>query len=160
GGDAAMVPPELRVSNVLEIFLYGGASPFESFYVLPQYGAQDSTGWYLFLNDGLLDIAQSCGFSGDLLQPFANDAAGNLVHFGPFAAPLRERADVMERVRISMTKHDAEPHEAAIPLALTGRRLGQPNLAGTGAHIQRFFMSDDEKSASQETSIIPHSYVL
>ncbi|MDC0749719.1 DUF1501 domain-containing protein [Polyangium mundeleinium] len=151
-----MLPPELRAQNILEIFLYGGISQYESFYCVPEYGQADSTGWYAFLNSGeVLSAVNQCGFSGDLTEPFAGDANGKSVHFGPFVMPLRERPDVMQRVRVSITAHDLEPHEGAIPMALAGRGLGHPALSGLGAHIQRYFL---EREPSPGRA--PFSYVL
>jgi hypothetical protein len=40
-------------------------------------------------------------------------------------------------MRLVVQHHTLEPHEAAVPQALTGRPVGQPNAAGLGAHIQR-----------------------
>jgi hypothetical protein len=61
----------------------------------------------------------------------------------------------MDRVRVSITKHNLEPHEGAIPLALAGRGLGHPTLAGLGSHIQRYFLD-----RSTEQGRAPFSYVL
>jgi hypothetical protein len=61
----------------------------------------------------------------------------------------------MDRVRVSITKHDLEPHEGAIPLALAGRGLGHPALAGLGSHIQRYFVDRNSKPGRA-----PFSYVL
>jgi hypothetical protein len=77
------------------------------------------------------------------------------VKFGPFVWPLRARPDVMNRARVSITQHDLEPHEGAIPLALAGRGLGHPALAGLGSHIQRYFV---DRNAEQGRA--PFSYVL
>ncbi|HWU91340.1 MAG TPA: DUF1501 domain-containing protein, partial [Kofleriaceae bacterium] len=53
-------------------------------------------------------------------------------------------------------KHDLEPHEAAVPMALTGRPVGQPNAAGLGAHIQRARL--DGGLTPNRAS--PHAYVF
>jgi hypothetical protein len=151
-----MVPPELQAQNILEIFLYGGVSQYESFYCVDEYGQTDNTGWYLFLKSGDVQKAVTkCGFAGPLLQDFALDGNGKMVKFGPFVMPLRDRPDVMDRVRVSITKHDLEPHEGAIPLALAGRPLGHPALAGLGSHIQRYFLDRNTKPGRA-----PFSYVL
>lgn len=156
GADDTMVPPDQRAQNILEIFLYGGMSQYEAFYCVPELGKESGTGWYLFLNSGDVQKAVSaCGFSGELTEPFAEDANGRLVHFGPYVSPLRERPDVMDRVRVSITYHDLEPHEGAIPLALAGRGLGHPALAGLGSHIQRYYL-EHEKIEGRA----PYSYVL
>jgi hypothetical protein len=156
GAEGASVPANLRAENILEIFLYGGLSHYESFYCVEEYGQTDGTGWHLFLKSGDIQKAvTSCGFSGPLLQDFALDDNGKMVKFGPFVMPLRNRPDVMDRVRVSITKHDLEPHEGAIPLALAGRNLGHPALAGLGSHIQRYFFD-----RNTVVGRAPFSYVL
>lgn len=154
--ETILIPPTKRAQNILEIFLYGGLSQYESFYCVPSLGQASGTQWYSFLNDGKLQAAvDKCGWSGALTEPFALDANGAMVHLGPYVMPLRERPDVVSRMRISMTAHDLEPHEGAIPLMLAGRGLGHPALAGLGAHVQRYFL--DQLS---ETGRAPYAYVL
>lgn len=156
GAEPSAVPEALRAQNILEIFLYGGVSQYESFYCVDAYGQADNTGWYLFTSSGDVQAAvQSCGISGPLLQDFAVDANGNMVKFGPFVKPLRDRPDVMDRTRVSITRHDLEPHEGAIPLALAGRGLGHPALSGLGSHIQRYYLDRNTQPGRA-----PFSYVL
>jgi len=150
------VPAHLQAENILEVFLYGGVSQYESFYCVPEHGAKDGTGWSLFLKSGDVQAAlDSCDVRGPLTVPFAKDAIGQDVSFGPFAMPLRNRPDVMARTRVAITAHDLEPHDAAIPLALAGRRLGDASLAGLGSHIQRHFL---DRNAIDGRA--PFSYVL
>lgn len=156
GAEGSAVPVGLRAQNILEIFLYGGVSQYESFYCVDAFGQTDGTGWYLFEKSGDVQKAVSdCGIAGPLLQDFALDAGGNMVKFGPFVMPLRQRPDVMDRVRVSITAHDLEPHEGAIPLALAGRSLGHPALAGLGSHIQRYYLDRNTQPGRA-----PFSYVL
>lgn len=156
GAEASMVPGELRARSVLEIFLYGGLSQFESFYCVPEHGAADGTHWHAFLGSGEVQAAvNACAIEGPLIEPFAEDDDGQTVHLGPFVAPLRARLDIMDRARVVITAHDLEPHEAAIPLALAGKRLGHPALSGLGAHIQRYFLDRGGGAGGA-----PHSYVL
>ncbi|MFT3767893.1 MAG: DUF1501 domain-containing protein [Minicystis sp.] len=156
GAESAAVPEALRAQNILEIFLYGGVSQYESFYCVDSFGQSDSTGWWCFYNSGDVQQAVSeCGIQGPLLEPFATDAAGNMVKLGPFVMPLRARPDITSRMRVAITAHDLEPHEGAIPLALAGRPLGHPALAGLGAHIQRYFLDHDNQPGRA-----PYSYVL
>ncbi len=42
---------------------------------------------------------------------------------------------VKERLRVLVQRHELEPHEAAIPLAMSGRFLGNPKLSGLGAAV-------------------------
>jgi len=152
----AMLPVELQAQNILEIFLYGGVSQYESFYCVPSLGQATSTQWYTYLDTGdVQTVAGQCGFSGPLTEAFALDSAGQQVHLGPFVMPLRGRPDVVGRTRVSITAHDLEPHEGAIPMVLGGRGLGHPALSGLGAHIQRYFLD-----RNQEPGRAPYSYAL
>lgn len=142
---APTVPEALRAESVLEVFLCGGVSHYESIYCVPEHGRADGTHFHLYSErpDFALQL-DACGLSnGPLTEPFAEDGLGQDVHFGPFAMPLRERPDVLNRTRLTIVHHDLAPHEAAIPLALSGRPLGNPGLCGLGAHVQRFFFDRD-----------------
>ncbi|MCB9755992.1 MAG: DUF1501 domain-containing protein [Myxococcales bacterium] len=133
---ALKLPPTRRV---LELFLYGGLCPWDTFYCVPGWGA--GAGRYLHAFD-VASRATSCApegvLAGDggLTRPFASDAQGVKVHLGPWTWPLWSRPDVLARARVIVTRHDQQPHATAIPLALTGVGLGRPELAGTGAHVQ------------------------
>lgn len=153
-----MLPADRTVQGVLEIYMVGGVSPYESFYAVEQFGRDTTTPaqWYSFLESGHVQTAlDACQVSGgdDLLLPFAEDARGREVNLGPFIEPLRRRTDMLDRMRMFVTSHDAAPHEVGIPLALTGRRPGDIDLAGVGAHVQRHF-------AERDGLTTPVSYVL
>ena len=119
--------------KVLEIFMYGAVSPWETFYVRggitdPFFGMDAAT--------ADLDWSAACTgipSSSTLTQAFANDSLG-AVRWGPATAPLW-RADIFNRARMVVQFHNLEPHEAAIPLNLTGHVLGRPNFSGLGAAI-------------------------
>jgi hypothetical protein len=159
------LPADLRAKRVLEIFLYGGLSPWESLYCVEEYGRPDdpefpNTQLYTFGLTGpnsIGDALAACEVPPEapLTEPFATDALGASVKLGPFAHGLRARPDLVDRMRIIVQSHDLEPHEAAIPLALTGKRVGQPSAAGLGAHVQRYFI---EQGAAGRRS--PFSYVM
>jgi hypothetical protein len=78
-----------------------------------------------------------------------------MIHLGPWISPLRERTDIVSRMRVLVQRHDLLPHEGANPYALTGSRLGSPRLAGVGAAIQRHFL--DREGGLRAT---PYAYVL
>ena len=162
---AVMLPEARRAKRVLEVFLYGGLSPWETLYFVPTYGRPTDSmypnqQYYTFDFDGA-DGARAantaCGMMpGDGLgQFFAQDADGVDVELGPFSRRLWPRTDLVDRMRIVVQKHRLEPHEAAVPQALTGRPVGQPAAAGLGSHIQRYFLDRDggERAA-------PWSYVF
>jgi hypothetical protein len=155
------LPEESRVKNVLEIYLYGGLSPWETFYFVDSYGRANNTFYYAFddLPDGQDSNALAlsmCGVDDSAAQPsfFASDELGNDVQLGPYAFALRERPDMIDRLRLVTMQHDLLPHEAAVPFAVSGKRVGQPTLAGLGGHIQRFFSEREGQRRS------PFAYVL
>lgn len=153
--DVPLVPEAERVQSVLEVFLCGGVSQYESFYCVPEHGRSDNTHWNLFADSSALATAlETCGISGPAIEPFAEDALGQTVYLGPFVTPLRLRPDLTQRLRVGITRHDLGPHEAAIPLALSGRPLGSPRVAGLGAHIAQHF------SAAGGDPSGTHAYVL
>jgi len=142
GTDSVQIPPGERAKKILEIFLYGGVSPWETLYFVRDYGSPTdpqypNTQYYAYQTSNTSAV-QRCG-AADITTPrtFAPDANTASVEIGPFAARLFDRTDVTDRMRIVVQKHTLEPHEAAVPMALTGRPVGQPNAAGLGAHVQR-----------------------
>lgn len=140
GSESVQLPEAQRAKRVLEIFLYGGLSAWETLYFVRDYGtAADpvapNSQYYAYATSNASAVA-ACG-STEAVRPFAQDANLADVEIGPFAFRLAQRADVVDRMRVVVQKHTLEPHEAAVPMALTGRPVGQPNAAGLGAHIQR-----------------------
>lgn len=164
GASSALLPPENRATNVLEVFLYGGLSPWETLYLVEEYGRPDDPQYpnqqfHAFAGNGPDSVnaaLSSCGFpQGEpISQPFASDANGTMVGLGPFAYRLRARPDVLDRMRLLVQRHTLEPHEAAVPQSLTGRPVGQPAAAGLGTHVQRYFA---ERSPERRA---PQSYVF
>ncbi len=157
---APALPQARRAKRVLEIFLYGGLSAWETLYLVEEFGRPTDPDYpneqFYCFND-VVSRAGSCGFDtgGPVGQFFAQDAAGMDVKLGPFASRIWSRDDVLSRMRIVVQKHLLEPHEAAVPQALTGRPVGQPAAAGLGAHVQRYFVDRDDGSRKA-----PHSYVF
>jgi len=137
------LPPERRARRVLELYMYGGLCPWDSFYCVPKWGLAEQRYLYAFGEAALGSRLSACGLAGPLALPFAADAAGELVHLGPWAAPLWDRPDLLARMRVVVLRHDQFPHSTAVPLSLTGMRLGQPALAGTGAAVERYFRERD-----------------
>ena len=154
-----LLPEGIRAEKVLELFLYGGLGPFESFYVVEEYGRPEdprfpNEQWYLFANKHA-QYTGLCNVDDPTLLPFATDALGMSVKLGPWLAPLRARPDMLARMRILVQRHDLEPHEAAIPLALSGMRLGSSRMCGLGAHAQHYHLDRDTTGRR-----VPFSYVL
>lgn len=146
------LPPERRAKRVLELFFYGGLCPWDTFYCVPSWGQSDGRFLHAF------DVASRfapCGGSGALTRPFALDDAGTEIHLGPWTHPLWSRPDLLARMRVVVTRHDQLPHETAIPLALTGARLGSPQLAGTGSAVQRHFGGEPGGER-----VAPYAYVI
>lgn len=144
-----VLPKSARASGVLECFLYGGLTTWETFYAVEEYGRPDdpdpslrNTQYYSFnnpQNQALTEALTMCGQGEAKLTPLGLDAAGKMVNLGPLVAPLLSRPDVLSRMRVVVTRHDLEPHEAAIPYAICGRTLGSPSMASLGAHVARHF---------------------
>lgn len=182
GEDIALLPAERRPDGVLELFLLGGMSPWDTFYAVPEHGNPQAGGpyagqqWWCFQKDtrcywpwseefgadhqvfancapktgpgldALVDhrnvsdmFARCGGGSRPLLQPFGKDAVGKQVNLGPWVYPLRDRPDILARMRIWVVHHVIDSHEGAIPVAMTGHGRGSARMASLGAHVQRFF---------------------
>ncbi len=159
GTEAVQLPPASRAKKVLEIYLYGGLSPWETLYFVRNYGQPTDPTYpnsqYYAFSTANAQALTSCGVA-DAPRVFGTDANQATVELGPFAALLWNRPDLVARMRLVVQKHNLEPHEAAVPLALTGRPVGQPNAAGLGAHVQRARI--DSGATPERAS--PHSYVF
>jgi hypothetical protein len=159
GSDSVKLLDGVRAKKVLEIFLYGGLSQWETLYFVRNYGTPTdpmyaNQQYYTFAstND---QATTACGGTA-MTRMFGQDALGANVEIGPFAWRLWNRPDVVNRMRIVVQKHNLEPHEAAVPQALTGRPVGQPTAAGLGTHVQRARID----SAIAPNRASPHSYVF
>ena len=154
------LPVNKRAKNVLEFFMYGGVSPWETFYCVddPAFGKAKS--WFVWSFVGgsydLVAAQKACfGSTVKLSEPFTVDANGVKVGLGPMVMPLRARPDITARMRLHVIDHDVMPHQAAYPLAVSGYRVGSPKMAGVGTHVQRYFQTH-AKAPSKE----PHAFVL
>lgn len=126
-------PPNYKV---LEIFLYGGVSPWETFYHRP--GLADP--WYGQLPQ-INALSWACTGSpspNSQTQSFSND--GGSIHLGPLTKPIWS-SYITQRMRLVTLKHGLEPHEAAIPYSITGHVLGRPNFSSLGAAISHRYKS-------------------
>jgi hypothetical protein len=149
------LPDNVRAKRVLEIFCYGGLSSWETLYLVRNYGSPGSA----FPGTQFHAFDHAPAITGCQLPPteigqfLGQDAAGADVELGLYASRLWNRPDVTDRMRVVVNAHRLEPHEAAVPTALTGRSVGQPG-AGLGAHVQRYQI---DAGAGRAT---PHSYVF
>lgn len=162
GASGTLLPPERRATRVLEVFLYGGLSCWETLYLVEEFGRPDDPMYpneQFYAYGDIAAEAQQCGWAskGEVGRFFGQDADGQDVKLGPFAWRLWDRPDVTARMRLVVQKHALEPHEAAVPQALTGRPVGQPAAAGLGAHVQRFF-TEPERAVPERQA--PYSYVF
>ncbi len=151
--------------KILEIFLTRGASQWETFW-LPGAGAPN------FSDYGMADLPIASLDWGDNtasfpcqspdIPPSESDSqlmgtesdSGVNIYWGAPARPLYRRADIRSRVRMVTQHHNLGPHEAAIPFALSGLRLGNPRRSGMGAAVQRRWR------AVEPDQLLPASYVL
>lgn len=169
GQEHALLPEGRRPDGILEIFLMGGLSPWETFYTVPQHGDPSSGGpfagqqWWSFqegVTPNVSEWLEQCdGIGRDLYEPFGLDALGQMVNLGPFITPLRDRPDILARMRVWVMAHPLEPHDVAIPLAVAGLPISNPRMAGLGTHIQRFFAAraPSDRSAPFSYSIYQNS---
>jgi len=165
GVGQVLLPEKRRAKQVLEIFLYGGLSAWETLYMVESYGRPDDPNFpnqqyyaYLGAQTGSVENAlANCSFPGGEPhgQFFGVDALGADVMLGPFAHRLRQRPDMVDRMRILVQRHDLEPHEGAVPQALTGQPVGRPSAAGLGSHIQRYHSEHLTPGRAA-----PHSYIF
>src|SRR4051812_1135761 len=102
GTSTVQLPDGQRAKKVLEVFLYGGLSPWETLYFVRDYGtasdpvAPNSQYWALSQATAL----SRCGNDESISRPFATDANGAMVELGPFAHRLFLRSDVTARMRL------------------------------------------------------------
>jgi hypothetical protein len=150
-------PPDLKV---LQIHLLGGVAPFESFYYQDSIGRR-TRGFDTEITDLVWNTGCGSTPTGLELMPgtFGTDGLGKAIRLGPFAKPLWDRPDIRDRMRVIVQTHNLLPHEAAIPLALSGLRLGNPNQANLGAAIaHRYLAMDAEAGLPPRT--LPYAYGL
>lgn len=170
--DQSIYPPNFfrpgqSFYKVLEIHLYGGMSPWETFYHRPLPGGLGYRGFETGASEVVtaLNWHDNSGAVPNLcaLAPSAGETrefsttGGESVHFGPSTKPLWETG-LLDRTCLIVLQHNLLPHEAAIPYAATGSRLGQPRLAGLGAAIQRRAIAVEQAGGGSRT--VPWSYVL
>ncbi|WP_437913829.1 DUF1501 domain-containing protein [Sorangium sp. So ce302] len=115
--------------KILEIFLYGGLSPWETFHV-EQRGEVYSGGLLDAFNETSIS---GCGGSGNGTN---SQTKGGML-WSPATSPLWSRPDLLARTRVVTMTHEFTAHPVAIPYALTGRRFGDSRAASLGAAMKR-----------------------
>ena len=150
--------------KILEIYLYAGASQWETFW-LPGGGAPNFSdygmgslplnqmNWGANTADFPCEAPDIPALHNDA-QLFASDSNGGNIYWGAPAKPLYRRNDILSRSRMVTQYHEFPPHEAAIPYVLAGTRLGNPRRAGSAAPIQR------RARVVDPVQLLPVSYVL
>ncbi|WP_437328937.1 DUF1501 domain-containing protein [Sorangium sp. So ce381] len=116
--------------KILEIFLYGGLSAWESFHVDLRDSLFKANLLSAFNSTALLT---HCGSTqtGATVQTFGG------MKWSVATSPLWSRPDLLARTRVVTMTHEFSAHPVAIPLALTGRPLGDARAASLGAAIKR-----------------------
>lgn len=128
--------------KVLEIMMYGGVSPWESFIVQPGRGGAYTSrfgGQAPLSTLRRIGVAGCPGVAGPALTatlPFGTDAAGRALNLGGVMAPLQ---GYFNRARVVVMAHTARAHGLAIPWVLTGLNFGNPRAFGTAAAAERRF---------------------
>ncbi len=135
------LPATLQPKNILEVFLLGGISPWESFYCVPdaKYGKSANAMWWTFQEGPNSLPALLAKYTKIALtpQPFATDLLGAGVCLGPLTDPLRSRPDLVARLRTLVLSHGVFPHTPAISVGLSGLLPSAPRAASMGTAIQR-----------------------
>ncbi len=136
GDDSSLLAANGGPYKILEIFLTGGLSPWETFWVFG-----NTTG--SFYHDFDCEVAEAVSKMRQMnLLPHSSDVrsltGGTFFepYLGPFTQPLW-RPDILSKLRVVPLSHNILPHAAAIPYAMTGHRLGRASFAGFGTHVQR-----------------------
>lgn len=160
-----MLSPGKVPERVLEVFLGGGLNPWDTFYVVPEHGDPKrggpfaNTQWWCFQADGKMGVPEVFGRCGGgsrpLYEPFATDSDGKMVNLGPWVYPLRDRPDILSRMRVLVLSHDVLPHHAALPLGLSGIESSSPRMAVLGSHLQRYHRDRDTGNHPA-----PYSYLI
>jgi hypothetical protein len=163
GEAAAMLPAEHVVDSAFEFFFFGGLNAWDTFYVVPEFGDPNSgfsQPWmyWAFHNggpDSLPSWFERCG-SGNrpMYEPFGTDALGRTVNLGPFLLPFRDRPDLLSRMRMFVVRHEETAHQGAVPLSLCGLPRNSSRLAGTAAHVERFWQEHGDPAR-----VVPNTYV-
>ncbi|MBI3899436.1 MAG: DUF1501 domain-containing protein [Gammaproteobacteria bacterium] len=151
--------------KILEIYLHAGASPWETLWLPGNAAAPNFADYGIgtlplnLLNWGANTAQSPCQAPAIPSAPtnaqlFAAQSGGGNIYWGAPAKPLYRRNDILPRCRMITQYHELAPHEAAIPFALAGLRLGNPRRAGTGAAVQR------RARVVNSSQVLPVSYVL
>ncbi len=158
-----LIPDELRPQRLLELCFHGGITAWETFYARDDWGAGDNTFTNLFGDNAGLGNPRGfydeiCGYAASghpFVSPFGLDAAGTEIGLGPWLYPLKNRPDLLARMRVLVQSHTILAHEGANPVSFTGDFVGNPRMAGLGAPIQRYF--NEQPGGSRA---VPYSYIL
>ncbi len=134
--------------KVLEIFLCGGASFWNSFWY-------DETLGGATLDTEFDDWNLITGGP----SPVKHNWCGGKI--GPAAGPMfriKGQRKLAEYMRVLRVRHDLEPHEVAIPFAATGTTLGRPTMSGLGAALWRRY--DEVNGVPQNGPAGPKSLIF
>ena len=160
--ESLLLPAQYRMKGVLEFYFMGGLNPWDTFYVVPDYGKPNDPDypnqqWWTFQNtdESVAEYYEKCGGTGEMLFPFDRDDNGRVVHLGPWASPLFDRPDILNRMRIQVVSHPFEPHQVGTPLMLCGHPRGVARMASTPSHLQRYFLENGPTDR-----VVPYSYAL
>lgn len=152
GDFKADVMPGVGPYKILEIHCYGAPSIWETLWVSKNGNTPDFRGF----DQEMAELDWLCPNAPGAAETteFATDALGKEIHWGPASKPLWPFKD---RVRMVVQQHPAPNipiHEASVPFAITGTRLGDPRHASAGAAIQH------RGIILEPTRTLPHSYAF
>ena len=130
-------------TKILEIFLVGGLSPFESFFCMPRtnptyYGPAAQAAFAATALTAACDHTMASPRNGSSTRVL--NAGAQRMEWSVGTAPLWDRLDILARTRVVAMTHGETTfagHPTARPYALTGRRIGDPRAATLGAAMKR-----------------------
>ena len=125
--------------------------PLGRFLLRPELRLETAKTWHKAYPVDFLNAAKACSYSDPGPVHLFRSGLGldvrawppKDIFLSPFLLPLIARNDITDRMRIVVNRHSLEPHEAAIPLTMSGKTLGSPSLASLGSHVARYFVDHD-----------------
>ncbi|MBS2017727.1 MAG: DUF1501 domain-containing protein [Deltaproteobacteria bacterium] len=155
--DPGFAIPGARRFKILEIFMLGGVSAWDTFYYAPP--SIPSVVATPRLRETTIASRSPAGVSRPYCTPVDLPMLPPTVTVGPFqdvfemrptggaqpmrwtkaTRPLVARPDMLARTKVIAMRNDFNLHELAIPVATSGRPLGDSRACGVGTAVQRLY---------------------
>lgn len=129
--------------QVLELFLYGGLAPWDTFYAIDNAAMRTA-------DDAIRERLVGCTSAAPAARDFAVSGS-TTVRWGMV---LEDLFPYLDQARVVVHRHGAPVHNVGVPYGLTGFNMGHPRQAGLGAAIMRRFRE------GRGTSEVPRAYTF